>query len=220
MLVLLTALASGEPAPVELELVLAVDTSVSVDAREYRLQTEGLAAAFRDPSIVAAIRHVGPIAVSVVQWGVGLQQRVVVDWTRIRDAAEAASFARAIEACPRHFSGNGTGITQALHYASELFNDNEYNGRRRIIDISGDGRNNSGANPSATRDRIVASGIVINGLAVLDGDVSLAHYFEQNVTGGPESFVQIALTFEDFAVAIRKKLLREVLNPTVSASVR
>ncbi len=208
-----------ESTRVELELVLAVDTSISVDSHEFALQIDGLARAFRDPNVIAAIKDAGEegIAVSVVQWGVGLEQRVAVDWTRIRDAASAESFASEIERLPRFFSGNGTAITRAIAYSSKLFLGNGLEGRRRVIDVSGDGRNNSGAHPAAIRDRVVSNGIVINGLAILDGDLSLGAYFEENVTGGPASFVIVARTFDDFAAAMREKLLREIAIPMARA---
>lgn len=203
---------------IELELVLAVDSSVSIDASEFALQMAGLAQAFRDPSVLSAIMGAGNrgIAVTLVQWGVGLQQRVAVDWSQVYDRPSAEAFARAIEASPRHFMGNGTGITRALRFSSRLFEDNGYEGRRRVIDISGDGRNNSGSAPAAMRDRLVAAGIVINALAILDGDLRLGRYFEDNVAGGPASFVVTALTFRDFAEAIKDKLHREILSPVAA----
>ncbi|MCP4329260.1 MAG: DUF1194 domain-containing protein [Alphaproteobacteria bacterium] len=205
----------GDIRPVELELVLAIDTSVSVDDREYALQLQGVAHAFRDRAVIAAIRDAGVngIAVTVVQWGVGLQQRVAVDWTHIHDGASAESFAREVEAGRRLFVGNGTGLSRALTFASEQFGGNGFSGRRRVIDVSGDGRNNSGRSPAEVRDQIVAAGIVVNGLAVLDGDTALGTYFERYVAGGAASFVLTVGTFEDFAVAMRAKLLREITVP-------
>ena len=192
-----------------------MDTSVSVDANEFDLQMQGLARAFRDPGVLAAIRHSGEngIAVTLVQWGYGLQQRVAVDWAQIHDAASADAFAGAIEASPRHFIGNGTGISRAMWFASELFGDNGFSGRRRVIDISGDGRNNSGTSPARIRRMVVAEGITVNGLAILDGDISLGHYYRENVIGGANSFVMTANTFADYADAIRRKLLREISVP-------
>jgi hypothetical protein len=204
---------------VELELVLAVDTSVSVDVREFALQMLGLADAFRDQSVVAAIRQAGRngIAVTLVQWSLGLQQRIAVDWSHLHDAASAAAFARAIETSPRHFTGNGTSISSALVFSSKLFDDNGFRGRRRVIDVSGDGRNNSGSSPAGMRDLIVAQGVVINGLAILDGDLALGRYFQANVAGGANSFVITANTFGDYAEAIRRKLLREISVPVALA---
>ncbi len=201
--------------PVELELVLAVDTSVSVDAGEFALQIAGLAAAFRDPSVVAAIEATGDlgIAVTLVQWAAGLQQRSALGWRHLRDAASAEAFAREIESSRRHFVGNGTDISAALLFAAKSLQESGFEGRRRVIDLSGDGRNNSGPAPARVRDLIVASGVVINGLAILDGDLALGRYFQANVIGGTAAFVLTANGFEDFAEAMRRKLLREILPP-------
>jgi hypothetical protein len=215
--------ATPEPAwaqqPVELELVLAVDVSVSVDPAEYALQIAGLAFAIRDPNVQAAIAAVGNegIAVSVIQWGEGLQQRVAIGWHHLVDAPSIEVFARAVEKSPRHFSGNGTSISAAMAFAARTFDGNGFAGRRRVIDVSGDGRNNSGLVPPVVRDRLVAQGFVINGLAILDGDDGLGLYFQNEVIGGTASFVVTAVGFEDFAEAMRRKLLHEIQAPVVSA---
>ncbi len=124
---------------VELELVLAVDTSLSIGADEYALQIGGLALAFRNAHVISAIEAAGDngIAVALVQWGIGAQQEITVDWTHVHDRASAERFARAVEASPRRFFGKGTGITRALQFSSNLFRDNGFQGRRRVIDISG-----------------------------------------------------------------------------------
>ena len=201
--------------PVDLELVLAVDVSASVDEAEYRLQTLGLAAAFRDPAVIAAISAAGDqgIAVTLVQWGVGLEQRQAVGWTHLRDPGSAAAFADAVLASPRLFVGNGTSISHALLYAAGLFEENGFAGRRRVIDLSGDGRNNSGPAPGAARDRVLARGITVNGLAIRDRDRGLGRYFAEHVIGGTASFVVVADDFSDFPRAIRRKLLREIQAP-------
>ncbi len=207
---------------VELELVLAVDTSLSINADEYAIQMGGLALAFRNSHVISAIEAAGDnaIAVALVQWGIGAQQETTVGWAHVHDRASAERFARAIEASPRRFFGKGTGITRALQFSSTLFDDNGYRGRRRVIDISGDGRNNSGCPPAPTRDRIVDAGIVVNGLAILDGDIMLGAYYIEHVTGGTASFVVIADTFQDYPAAIRKKLQREILVPVAGEPAR
>jgi len=200
---------------VELELVLAIDTSLSINADEYAIQMGGLALAFRNSHVVSAIEAAGDngIAVALVQWGIGEQQEITVDWTHVYDRASAKLFAHAIEATPRRFFGKGTGITRALQFSSSIFKGNGFQGRRRVIDISGDGRNNSGRPPAPMRDRVVDAGIVVNGLAILDGDITLGAYSAEHVTGGTASFVIIADTFHDYPAAIRKKLQREILAP-------
>ena len=214
LLLLLAAPARGEQS-VELELVLAVDTSVSIDAREYALQTAGLAHAFRHPDVLAAIRSAGDrgIAVTLVQWGVGLQQAVAVPWRHIRDHTGAEAFARAIEESPRQFFGEGTSVSRALAYSATQFEVNGFGGRRRIIDIVSDGRNNSGGPPALVRDRLVRQGITVNALAILDRDLTLGLYYAANVVGGTAAFVETADSFDDFADAIRRKLLREIRAP-------
>ncbi len=201
--------------PVDLELVLAVDVSASVDQAEFLLQAGGLAAAFADPAVVAAIRAAGDlgIAVTLVQWGVGLEQRQVVGWTHIDGAAASAAFGRAILESPRHFIGNGTAIADAVLYSLGLFEGNGFAGRRRVIDLSGDGRSNSGPAPASARDRAVARGVTVNGLAIRDRDTRLGAYFAENVIGGPAAFVIEADSFDDFPRAIRHKLLREIQVP-------
>jgi threonine dehydrogenase-like Zn-dependent dehydrogenase len=111
---------------VELELVLAVDTSLSVNADEFAVQMDGLALAFRNRAVIAAIEAAGDngIAVALVQWGIGQQQEITVGWTHVHDRTSAERFSRAIEASPRRFYGKGTGITHALQFASRLFEDN------------------------------------------------------------------------------------------------
>jgi hypothetical protein len=200
---------------VELELVLAVDTSLSVNADEFAVQMDGLALAFRNRAVIAAIEAAGDngIAVALVQWGIGQQQEITVGWTHVHDRTSAERFSRAIEASPRRFYGKGTGITHALQFASRIFEDNGYRGRRQVVDISGDGRNNSGRPPAMVRDLLVAAGIVVNGLAILDGDVMLGAYYAEQVAGGTASFVVTADTFQDYPAAIRRKLQREILAP-------
>lgn len=210
---------AAEDRPVELELILAVDVSASVDDGEYLLQTVGLAAAFRDPAVIEAIRAVGDlgIAVTLVEWGVGLEQKQAVGWAHIENAASAAAFAQAILESPRLFVGNGTSISHAVLYAMSLFEENGFAGRRRIIDVSGDGRNNSGPAPRMARDRVVSRGITINGLAIRDRDPNLGRYFIENVIGGTAAFLVEADNFDDFPRAIRQKLLREIQTPLSQA---
>ena len=201
--------------PVELELVLAVDISASVDDAEFRLQMDGLAGAFRDPAVVAAIRAQGSggIAVTLVQWSATARQMIA--WTRVRDRATAAAFARLIAALPRSPIGRTTAIGSAIRTSVGLFADNGFDGRRRSIDVSGDGQNNSGHPIWVERKAAVAAGVTINGLAILDGDSRLESYYQSHVIGGTGAFVVTARGFADFARAIRLKLLREI-NPVVA----
>ena len=200
--------------PVALELVLAVDISASVNDGEFRLQMDGLARAFQDPDVIASIESQRPdgIAVTLVLWSA--RPRQTIGWTQIRDRASAYRFAREIATAPRTAVGRTTAIGSAIRYATSLFPNNGFTGRRRAIDVSGDGRNNSGHPIWLERRAALAAGVTINGLAILDGDPKLESYFEGYVAGGPGAFVLTAGDFADFARAIRLKLLREI-NPAV-----
>ncbi len=200
--------------PVALELVLAVDVSASVDAGEYALQIGGLTRAFLDPEVQDAIAALnGDLLVALVQWAGSWQQVRSTGWWRVRDVATAQDFAAALATSPRLFVGEATSLSAALRQGAALFETNGAQGRRRILDIAGDGRNNSGVHPSVARDELIAQGITVNGLAILDGDAGLGAYFEDHVAGGTASFVVTAVDFSDFARAIREKLLRELPNP-------
>jgi hypothetical protein len=197
--------------PVGLELVLAVDASGSVDLREFDLQKHGLASAFRDPEVIAALEAFAPagIAVALVQWSGRRQQMVVIDWTLVRDRASAIAFAAMVETTGRWLLGE-TAIADALAFGIELLERNRFEGARRTIDISGDGPTNAGGDPDPVRDAAVAAGITINGLAIVNEIPTLDIYFAEHVIGGPDAFLLIAKDYHDFARAIRQKLLREI----------
>jgi len=203
---------------IDLELVLAVDASSSVSPDEFNLQMRGLAQAFRHPAVLAAIQAAGDlgIVVNLVQWSDNLKQRVAVDWTRVIDETSAITFAEEIEATPRFLVGGGTAIGGALSFAMRQFDRNPYEGRRKVIDLSGDGRTNQGARPSDIRDAAVASGITINGLAILNEDAFVDRYYSFNVIGGTGAFVMTASSYEDFADAILAKLIREIAGVPIA----
>ncbi len=201
--------AAERPVPVAIELVLAVDASGSVDAAEFDLQTRGLANAFRDPDVVAAIRGAGVVAVALVQWSGPGHQLVVVDWVTVFDASSAGHFADRIEAAGRLIHGE-TSITHALRFCMQLFGTNGFSGRRKVIDVSGDGPTNFGFPPDAMRDLVTAAGITINGLAILNEWSDLDRYYRDHVIGGPGAFVVTAGDYQDFATAIRLKLIQEI----------
>ncbi len=219
------ALAAGPAAaqaPVELELVLAVDSSGSVSDKEFDLQTLGTAAAFRDPAVIAAIERLGGngIVVAVVQWSSPGHQVLALDWTAVRDAASAARLAQRIERTPRLILGE-TAIDGALKFSSRLIAGNGYEGRRKAIDVSGDGRSNWGGRPNRARDQAVAARITVNGLAILNEQHDLADYYRRYVIGGPGAFVLSADDYGDFARAMRLKLLQEIAGaPIVRAPNR
>ncbi len=203
---------------VQLELILAIDASLSVSNVEFALQLQGLANAFRNEAVVAAIRAAGDhgIAVMLLQWSDRAQQAISVDWSLIKDAESAAAFALRVARAPRAYDGAGTAIGRALETSIPLFQANGFQGDRRVIDLSGDGIDNRGPLPGGIRDIAVASGIVVNGLAILNEDRYLDLYYEKNVIGGTGAFVMTAVDYEDFAVAIVRKLIREISDQPVA----
>ena len=212
---LLTLSATVRAELVSLELILAVDSSVSVSDAEFDLQIGGLARALRSETVLRAIRAAGSggVAIAVYHWGNINQQRLTVAWTRIRDRRSAHALAARIAGTPRAYVGGATAIHSALDYAIPLFDDNRFEGRRRVIDISADGRNNTGISLTAARDRAVAQGITVNGLAILNDVPFLDDYFAANVIGGADAFVEPATSYQDFARAIERKLAREINGP-------
>lgn len=201
--------------------MLAVDISGSVDMSEYRLQMRGLALAFQDPAIIAAIQGAGPsgIAVTVVHWSSAGEQRQIIPWTRLHDADTAKRFAAAIMERPeRHYYGS-TGIGSVMQFSERLIRINRFKGRRKAIDISADGVNNSGLPPELARDRVVDRGITVNGLAILDETPHLERYFFEYVIGGAGAFVMTAGSYADIIAATRTKLLREI-SVSVAGSPR
>src|SRR5512134_3932249 len=154
---------------VDLQLVLAVDASGSVDQRRFELQKQGYVAAFRDPRVLHALQSgaTQAIAVTMVQWTGPALQVQVLPWTLLRDATTAHAFAAAIAATPRRLFSGGTSISGVIDYAVPLMQESSFKGTRRVIDISGDGSNNRGRPAVSARDDAVRAGIIINGLPIL-----------------------------------------------------
>jgi hypothetical protein len=228
LIALLGLAAPAAAIPVDLELVLAVDVSRSVDPEEAKLQREGYLAALVHPRVVQAIRS-GPlakIAVTYVEWaGVDIQY-TVVPWTLIEDEASARAFTARIEAA-LYQARNWTSISGAIDYSVPLFENNGFEGTRRVIDVSGDGRNNQGRPAAAARDDAVAAGIVINGLPVVNErmnfyrppEYDLEEYYRENVIGGPGAFLIVAENFAAFTGAILSKLIREVADDRADIAI-
>ena len=200
---------------VDLELVLAVDVSSSVDEKEYQLQVRGIAAAFRHPDVVSAIQASGGngIAVAMVQWSDNEEQSLVGGWHVIRDSADAAEYARIIRRSPRIIPGGQTSIAGALSFAIDEIENNNINSSRRVIDVSGDGRSNNGIHPMSIRDNAIDNNITINGLVILNEEPFLGGYFERSVIGGHGAFMMVAEDYRDYAAMILQKLLREIGLP-------
>lgn len=208
-------------AAVELELVLAIDVSASVNDDEYALQRLGTVAAFRDPAVQDAVSMApGGIAVTVFHWASRGYQVVAIPWTRLQSPESVDAFADEVARMPRLISGGGTSIHAALAFGHRLFDDSPVTGRRRIIDLAGNGVADELTATLKTRDRIVAAGVVINGLAIEELKDDLTSYFRDNLIGGPGAFVETAWDFHDFANALRRKLLREIGGPQTSGVER
>lgn len=208
---------------VDLELVLAVDTSGSVDDGEYALQISGIAQAFRDPEVVAAIAAgpLGRIAVTVSFWAESQLPKQSLAWLIIADAADAAAFAARLESLPRAAPVGGTGIGRGVIYSVRLMQDNGLNGLRRVIDVSGDGRETPfryfSVPPEQARAYAAANGVTVNGLAILADEPDLERYYRESVIVGPGAFTLAADDFAAFAEAMRRKLIREITyRPSLS----
>ena len=197
---------------VDLELALLVDVSSSVDDEEFRLQTDGLAAAFRDPMVRAALARVARrgVAVAIIQWASHANQRTAVDWTLLRGPADIERLAARIETMARLDNRGHTAIGSAIDYALGELEANRFTGTRRVIDVSGDGRANDGTPLRAAKERALDRGVTINGLAILKELPFLDRYFRKYLIGGAGSFVMVAQDYVDFTVAMSRKLLREI----------
>ena len=208
---------------VDMLLVLAADVSRSIDDVEFNLQRKGYAGAIGDPRVLRAIvggrNHA--IAVCFIEWSGATDQNVVVDWTVVRDEEGAGSVAATILNAPRSFLGR-TSISAAIDFAMERIAAAPMLADKKIVDISGDGTNNSGRAVTEARDQAVAAGVTINGLAIINTQANpgyafhtqppggLPKYYEENVIGGPGAFLLKIDNFESFAEAITRKLVTEI----------
>ncbi len=206
--------------PVDLELILGVDVSRSIDMGEARLQREGYIAAFRDAEVIRAIATgmFGRIAVAYFEWAGLVHREVIADWTLIENKEGAHAFAAVLG---REFpsSARRTSISGAIDFATPWFDGNGFVGTRRVIDLSGDGPNNGGDLVTVARRRALARGVTINGLPILDESAgmfswfnipNLDLYYRDCVIGGPGAFIVVATDFKDFARAVRRKLILEI----------
>lgn len=213
---LLLAMSIAAPAAaqtaVDLDLVLAVDASGSVDHTRFELQRRGYVAAFRSQQVLEAISGGAnqSIAVAMVQWTGPLLQAQIVPWTVVKDQASANSVATLIDTTPRRLFGGGTSISGAIDYAMRWFPRDPFKTERHVIDVSGDGSNNSGRSVVRARDDAVNAGVVINGLPILAWEPNLDEYYKGNVIGGPGAFMVVAESFDTFADAILKKMITEI----------
>ena len=223
ILLLLLAGVARAAESVDMTLVLVSDVSRSVDDSEFQMEKTGYAAAFNDPRVLAAIRSgaVGAIAVAYVEFAGPYEVNTVLDWRVVRDAGSARQLTDALEAAPRSFWGR-TSISAGIDRAMQLLGENGFEAQRRVIDVAGDGTNNSGRDVSAARDDAVAAGVIVNGLAIInEHPVSytyahvqppggLTEWYRQNVIGGPGAFVVEVREFAAFGEAMTRKLINEI----------
>ena len=207
--------ARAQQMAVDLELVLGVDCSYSVNSGEFELQMQGLAQAFLDSKVLGAIQG-GPrgvIAVTLVQWSSWKSQVVVMPWTLVYDAPSAAAVATAIATSPRMTSDGATSISAMIEMGVALFGANQIAGDRRVIDISSDGHYNSGRPLPLLKVFAEMHQVTINGLAIIDEQPQLDAYFERHIITGPGAFVVTANDYRAYGEAITRKLLREISKP-------
>ncbi len=219
---------SAAAATVDVELVLAVDISYSMDPDEQALQREGYAAALTSAEFINAVREGqhGKIVVTYVEWAGTGEQRVVVPWRLIEDRESAESFAREIADAP-YRRAYRTSISGVLQFAAPLFATSGQRGLRRVIDVSGDGANNHGMPVTIARDDVLARGITINGLPIMlkrpsAASMDIDHlevYYEDCVIGGPSAFVIPIHDRAQFKEATRTKLVLEVAGRTPPARI-
>jgi hypothetical protein len=219
---------AAAPGDVDVELVIAVDVSYSMDADEQALQREGYITGFNSPEFLSALQQGihGRIAVTYVEWAGTTDQRVVVPWRVIDGPATAKAFTDAIAAAP-YRRAYRTSISGALHFAVPLLEDSGYHGLRRVIDVSGDGANNQGDPVAIVRDEVLERGITINGLPILLKRPSVASldienldvYYEDCVIGGPGAFVIPIRERDQFREATRSKLVQEIASRPGAARV-
>jgi hypothetical protein len=199
--------------PVDVELILAIDSSYSITREELALQYAGYAAAFRDAALHRAVTGgaIGAIACSILAWASYRQQRIVVPWTLIDSADSAIGFANRIGAAERPM-GSSTSISGAIDFATRHFQACPHEGLRRVIDISGDGANNHGPPVAGAREAALDAGIILNGLPI-SGPASaswIEDYYRSEVIGGAGSFAVLAQGYASFATAVRRKIIREI----------
>ena len=213
---------------VDVELVIAVDVSYSMDPEEQALQREGYIQALTSREFLSALREGtnGKIAITYFEWAGSSDQKIIMPW-RLIDGPEAADAVAAEIARAPYRRASRTSISGALQFAKPLFDNSGYRGLRRVIDVSGDGANNSGALVAPTRDDVLAAGITINGLPLMlkrpnFGSVDINEldiYYEDCVTGGPGSFVIPIRERSEFVKATRTKLVLEIAGREPEARV-
>jgi hypothetical protein len=213
--------AADEANRVDVELILAVDISYSMDMDELALQREGYALAITSKEFLQALKTgpTGKVAVIYFEWAASTDQKIVIPWRVIEGPESAGAVAEEILKAPLRRASR-TSISGAINFAMPLFDTNDYHGIRRVIDISGDGPNNNGEPVTNARDAALARGVTINGLPIMSKETNYATmdienldiYYEDCVIGGAGSFVVPIKNREKFKEAIRTKLVMEVAH--------
>lgn len=203
----LAPLIAAPAAGCELALLLAVDVSGSVDAREFEVQMQGLAEGLRDGVVIEALVK-GQSSVALMQWTGATRQVQTVAWTRITAPQDVEALADRIARLPRVWTEFSTAIGQAMTFGAGVF-DRAPACRRRVMDISSDGRNNEGTEPAEVRPVMDSLAIIVNALVIRGDDAGLPDYFAQNVMTGPNAFVVTAEDYEEYPERMRRKLRRE-----------
>lgn len=201
-------------------LALGLDVSGSVDAVEYRLQLDGLASALQSATVqdVLFMQPAAPITITVYEWSGPEDQSIILPWTALATPADLTSAVATLTAHQRQPAAPTTAIGSALLAGYALL-EQQPDCWKRTLDLSGDGRANTGPRPQDIAPALMPDGVVVNGL-VVDGsqDGELASYFQSYVMRGPQAFVETALGFDDYANAMERKLLRELESMAIGAA--
>lgn len=228
LLLCLAGPARADLVEVDVELFLAVDVSRSMSPAELEIQRRGYAEALASDDVVGAIRGglIGAVAITYVEWAGATSQREIIPWTVISNAEQAQGFADQVAA---NFdpSLRRTSISGALAHAADSIDNNAFHGLRRVIDVSGDGPNNHGAPVLEARQAVLDRGITINGLPLMTRDgfsarwhlEDLDDYYRNCVIGGPGAFAIPVLSWDQFAEAVRRKLVLEIAGYTPPARI-
>ena len=220
VVILMNQQARAQLVKTDVNLVLAIDCSYSVNKAEFDLQVQGIVAALTSKEVIEAIEggEHGRIGLSVYQWSGPENQVIVMPWTVVSNEQEARAFAARLLAEPRQTAEGVTAIGSALSFAVDHLNAAPFATERKVIDMQADGAStwSRGLPIRAGRDKAVAQGIVINGLPILNEVSYLHYYFENHVIGGEGAFIEIAKDYKSFAKAIKRKLLREIQGQFIS----
>ncbi len=192
-------------------LALIIDVSGSVSQGEFELQMQGTADALQD-ALVSEALLAEAAALTLIQWSGASRQEVVVPWTVMDSDPAITGFAEQVLAAERVWQHYSTAIGSALAFTGDYFAEAPLC-ERRVIDVSGDGEANEGTSVTAERDRLLALGFVINGIAIEGAEAGLTEYFKSHVIGGKGSFVLTARDYADYPRAIQRKLINEVTRP-------